>query len=281
MSAGEAARRAGGWLRGALLTSSVILLAWLAHAQGMGAMLHRRWIEDHVLGHGLEGYALMLALTAVVTALGLPRQIPSLLAGYAFGAAVGFGVALAGTVAGAGTAYAYGRLLGRGLIPRRLRRRMAGLEALLARRPFSTSLAVRLFPFGSNLVTNLVAGLFRLPAGAFLAGSALGFAPQTLVFALMGKGLRVDPVWRIGLALLLFAGSVWLGQRLYRRLRQERGQEVASGRERARISRWSSTPATRVPTAASWSTPWSTPPDCGGRSTSRTARSAAGRTCSR
>ena len=108
---------------------------------------------------------------------------------------------------------------------------MAGLERLLARGPFAMSLTVRLFPVGSNLLTNLVSGLVRLPLASFLAGSALGFAPQTLVFALMGKGMRVDPLWRIGLAVLLFAGSVWLGQQLYRRLRHE---GKASSRVRAR-----------------------------------------------
>jgi uncharacterized membrane protein YdjX (TVP38/TMEM64 family) len=226
MNAGDAARRASDWLRGALLLSSVILLAWLAHAHGLGAMLHRRWVQDNVLGHGVEGYALMLALTALVTALGLPRQAPSLLAGYAFGAVVGFGIALAGTVIGSFGAYLYARALGRSLIPRRLRRRMTGLESLLARRPFTASLAVRLFPLGSNLVTNLMAGLIRLRVSAFLAGSALGFVPQTLVFALMGKGMRVDPVWRIGLAAVLFAGSVWLGHHLYRHLRNDRPEPV-------------------------------------------------------
>jgi uncharacterized membrane protein YdjX (TVP38/TMEM64 family) len=207
-------RRTADWLRGAALLLSLVLLAWFLHANGLGELLHRQWIDNRVLGHGLKGYALLLAITAAATALGFPRQVPSLLAGYAYGVAVGLVVALAGTVAGASFAYGFARVLGRGAIPRRLRARMGGLERVLARRPFATTLMVRLFPVGSNLITNLIAGLTRVPLAPFLGGSALGFVPQTLVFALIGKGLRVDPVWRIGLALVLFVLSALLSRYL-------------------------------------------------------------------
>jgi uncharacterized membrane protein YdjX (TVP38/TMEM64 family) len=197
------------------------LVAWIVHANDLGQALHREWIQDHVLGHGVQGYALLLSLTAAFTAIGLPRHVPSLLAGWAFGVAVGFPLALAGTVLGAIVAYCYARLLGRSMLPRRLRPKLANLERALSRGPFTTALFLRLLPVGSNLLTNLVAGLLRLPPRPFLAGSTLGFAPQTLVFALMGKGLRVDPVWRIGLAVVLFVASAWLSRHLYRLHRRE------------------------------------------------------------
>jgi len=208
------------WLRGALFLAGAIMLAWVLDATEVGATLHRDWIDHHVLGHGPAGYVILLALTAFVTAVGFPRQIPSLLAGYAFGAMVGFLVALAGTTAGAAAAYTYARLLGRGVVPRRLRRKMSRVERMLARGPLTVVLMIRLMPVGSNLLVNLVAGLVRLPPLAFLAGSVLGFVPQTFVFALMGKGLRVDPGWRIALAVALFAASAFLGHLIYRRLRE-------------------------------------------------------------
>lgn len=213
-------RRKVDWLRGAFFLAGAVVLAWVLDATDVGATLHRDWIDDHVLGHGLAGYVILLALTAFLTAVGVPRQIPSLLAGYAFGATVGFLVALAGTTAGAAATYTYARLLGRGVIPRRLRQKMIGIERALARGPFAVALMVRLIPVGSNFLVNLVAGLVRLPPVAFLAGSALGFVPQTFIFALMGKGLRVDPGWRIALAIALFAASAFLGHLLYRRLRK-------------------------------------------------------------
>jgi uncharacterized membrane protein YdjX (TVP38/TMEM64 family) len=222
-------RRTADWLRGAAFMASLIVLAWIFHANDLGQILHREWIQDHVLGHGLEGYALMLGLTASFTAIGLPRHLPSLLAGWAFGVAVGFPIALAGTLIGAIVAYYYARLLGRGVLPRRLRPKIARMERSLARGPFTTALVARLLPVGSNLLTNLVAGLLRLPPRPFLAGSALGFAPQTLIFALMGKGLRVDPLWRIGLAVLLFAASTWLSRYVY--LLQRREGEAADSSE--------------------------------------------------
>lgn len=207
-----------GPFRVALFAASVVGVVWAAHASGLGQALHREWIEQQIAGHGLEGYALMLLITALCAATGLPRQIPSALAGYGFGVAVGFPLALAGTTIGAIAAYLYASLVGgRAMTWPIAGRRIARGTRVLRGAPFTTILAVRLLPVGSNLATNLAAGLLRLPLIPFAAASTLGFAPQTLVFALVGKGLRVEPEWRIGLALVLAAVSAWLGQRLLRR----------------------------------------------------------------
>jgi len=56
-----------------------------------------------------------------------------------------------------------------------------------------------------------------IAASPFLAGSAVGYLPQTAVFALLGKGVRVDGAWQIGLAAALFAASVGIGFGLLRR----------------------------------------------------------------
>lgn len=205
-----------------LAAGSLVTAAAIVHVTGINDLLHKTWIDQHVIGRGTTGLLVFVAATALVTALGCPRQVPSFLAGYAFGALKGSALALTGTIAGAAITFAYGRFVGRKALPRSLGPRLSRIDDFLCTAPFQSALIVRLMPIGSNVLTNLLAGTTRVNALRFLAGSAIGFIPQTLIFALMGKGFRVDPVWRIGLAALLFLGSAWIGHRLYRRYRRYR-----------------------------------------------------------
>ncbi|MBD0276042.1 MAG: VTT domain-containing protein, partial [Acetobacteraceae bacterium] len=83
--------------------------------------------------------------------------------------------------------------------------------------PFGSTLALRLLPVGNNLALNLLAGMAGIAPAPFLLASALGYAPQTAVFALLGKGVRVDGAWQVALAAGLLAGSVAIGLVLLRR----------------------------------------------------------------
>ena len=90
------------------------------------------------------------------------------------------------------------------------------------------TLIIRFLPVGSNLVTNLVAGVSAIPTGWFLLGSLAGYTPQTLIFALLGNGVRVDPLWRTLLSASLLAASTLLGLALYRNYKL---QGVVNGQE--------------------------------------------------
>ena len=209
------------------LAALVAVALVVIRVTGHGEALHREWVDEHVVGRGLAGRAAFIALTAAVTAAGFPRHLPCVLAGYAFGFVEGTLVVTLGTGLGAGLAVVYARLLGRSVVPMRLRRRLARVEDWLAAEPFTVALLLRVFPVGSNLATNLAAGVMRVPLRPFLLGSLIGFLPQNAVFALMGSGFRVDPALRIGLSLVLLMASALLGRRLYRRLLAGRQRAVA------------------------------------------------------
>jgi uncharacterized membrane protein YdjX (TVP38/TMEM64 family) len=78
---------------------------------------------------------------------------------------------------------------------------------------------IRLLPVGSNVLTNLVAGVSSVPLLPFLAGSLVGYLPQTVIFVLLGSGIHVQPVWRTVVSVALFVVSGLLGVVLYRRVR--------------------------------------------------------------
>ncbi|MDR1686859.1 MAG: VTT domain-containing protein [Desulfovibrio sp.] len=164
-----------------------------------------------------QGAFLYTALVMLLSPLGVPRQALAALGGYAFGAFQGTILACAGLVGGCAAGFFYARLLARSMVRRKLGKRIHRLDAFLSRNPFAMAAAVRCFPLGNNALTNMAAGLTSIPPLPFFAGSALGYLPQTVTFALLGSGIRVDPLWNAALAALLFTVAAVVGIVVYKR----------------------------------------------------------------
>lgn len=205
--------------RGLLVIASLVALGYVLQASGLGQSIDKAWIDTDVRGKGLTGELLFVAVGAVFTGLGLPRQLIAFLGGYAFGFNEGMALALAATVFGCMAAFIYARLLGRDFVAARFPNRVRKIDDFLSDNPFSMTLLIRLLPVGSNLVTNLAAGVSGVGGAAFVAGSAIGYIPQTIVFALIGSGIAVDTTLRVGISVVLFVVSGILGIYLYRKHR--------------------------------------------------------------
>ena len=218
--AGSRGRRAGRAVGKLLLLAGGLVAGGLA-LRAVGAVPGTEWVDLYVRDRGLLGEAVFLLAGAVLTAVGAPRQGVAFLGGYAFGAAMGAALALLAQLWGCALSFGWARLVGRNWAERRLAgrygARLRRLRDALAANPFEATLALRLLPVGNNLALNLLAGMAGIAASPFLAGSAVGYLPQTVVFALLGKGVRVDGAWQIGLAAALFAASVGIGFALLRR----------------------------------------------------------------
>jgi uncharacterized membrane protein YdjX (TVP38/TMEM64 family) len=225
---GAAARRRAALLRLAMLAAGLAAAGLVLREIGLTP--EAGWLEHRVRGRGLDGRLAFVAIGAAVTAAGLPRQGVAFLAGFAFGAFEGTLLALAAQLAGCALAYGWARLVGRAWAERRLAgrfgHRLRPLRDALAGSPFGATLALRLLPVGNNLALNLLAGMAAIPPVPFLTASALGYLPQTAVFALLGKGVRVDGGWQLALAVALFAVSAAIGFALLRRHRAARALEA-------------------------------------------------------
>lgn len=214
---------------GKLLALALGLAAggWLLRT--LGAAPGTEWVDRYVRDEGLAGEALFVLIAAAATAVGVPRQVAAFLGGYGFGTIMGVALALVGQVLGCAASFFWARLVGRGWAERRLAgrfgHRLRPVRDALAGSPFGATVAIRLLPIGNNLALNLLAGMAGIPALPFLAGSALGYLPQTLVFALLGKGVRVEGAWQLGLSALLLALSVGIGLWLLRRHRAGRSMD--------------------------------------------------------
>ncbi len=156
-----------------------------------------------------------VAIVAVATAVGFPRQAVAFAGGWLFGPWLGLVLAICGQLLGAVLDFYWARWLARDWAQRRLPPRLQSIDRFLTRNAFTTTLILRLLPVGNNMLLNLAAGLSSVNAAAFLAGSALGYVPQTLIFALLGAGEHVGQGVEIGLSVGLFLASVLIGVLLY------------------------------------------------------------------
>lgn len=196
-------------------------LVVLARALGLEQHLaDRQWVLAHVEGQGVFGVLFFLGLTGLVTGMGVPRQLTAFLGGYAFGWFWGSVLATLGTALGCAMDFGLSRTLGRDFVLHRFGRRVERLDAFLRSDPWRSALAIRLFPVGHNMLTSVAAGVTSIPAAAFILGSAAGYLPQSLVFALAGAGISAETglgkILSIGFSVLLLAASGWLGVSVYR-----------------------------------------------------------------
>jgi uncharacterized membrane protein YdjX (TVP38/TMEM64 family) len=208
-------------LKGLAMLAVFAGLVVLARALGLEEHLaDRQWVLAHVEGQGVAGVLFFLGLTGLVTGMGVPRQLTAFLGGYAFGWFWGALLATLGTALGCAMDFGLSRTLGRDFVLSRFGRRVERLDAFLRADPWRSALAIRLFPVGHNMLTSVAAGVTSIPAAAFILGSAAGYLPQNLVFALAGAGISAETgagrILSIGFSVLLLMASGWLGVSVYR-----------------------------------------------------------------
>jgi uncharacterized membrane protein YdjX (TVP38/TMEM64 family) len=218
-------------LRGAaviLLAVAVVAIVGELEA-GYGNDGLQGWIDREIDGRGAAGIALFVAAGAILTGVGMSRQVLAFAAGCAFGITAGTALALTAEVIGLVMAFLYARYIGRTFVARKFPRRVGQIDAVLGYNPFLMTLALRLLPFSNNLVINLAAGVSTVAIAPFVVASAIGHLPQTLVFAMIGSGLTDGLALKTAVALALFAISIWIGVHLYRGYRRDRA-DVLDGK---------------------------------------------------
>jgi uncharacterized membrane protein YdjX (TVP38/TMEM64 family) len=185
----------------------------------LGDVLDQAWIDSHVRGHGVPGELLFLLISWLLTSVGLSRQLVAFLGGYAFGFVTGVLLASLAIVAGCITTFYVARYLLRDFLLRHFAGRLGKVGRFIKENTFSMTLLIRLLPAGNNGVVNIAAGVSDARSMRFFLGSALGYLPQTLIFALVGSGTSVDRFWQVAVAMALFVMATVLGIWLYRKYR--------------------------------------------------------------
>jgi uncharacterized membrane protein YdjX (TVP38/TMEM64 family) len=102
--------------------------------------------------------------------------------GALFGLVPGSLVAWAGAMVGAAVGYWIARTVGRGAVSRSIEKRQRVRAALKKTHDFTGMLSLRLVPILPIGIVSFVGGLARAPFAAYLAATAVGVVPTTLIF---------------------------------------------------------------------------------------------------
>ncbi|GBQ87240.1 hypothetical protein AA23498_0082 [Acetobacter nitrogenifigens DSM 23921 = NBRC 105050] len=215
-----------------LLRPALMLLALTVGAVLLREFPSARHILDSpaLLRAGVSGRVAFLLCGAVWCAFGLPRQALCFAGGVAYGVWEGSVLSVAATLVGCVLAFGWARWGGREAAARwlsshdpaaasqggGLRARVSRMDRAIQTHPFTTILTLRLLPVGSSLLLNILAGLSGARVLPFAAATALGAAPQTVVFVLLGAGAQIGGGGRIAVGCFLFAASGLLGLWLLR-----------------------------------------------------------------
>jgi len=197
----------------------IVIVVLAATSFLLGDLLDEAWVDAHVRGHGVQGELLFLLAGWLLSSVGLSRQLIAFLSGYAFGFLPGVLLATLAVVAGCILTFFVSRYLLRAFLLQRYAGRIDRMGRFVHENTFVMTLLIRLLPLGSNLMVNVAAGVSGVRSIPFFLGSALGYLPQTLIFALVGSGTGVDQFWQVAVAMVLFVVATFLGIWLYRKYR--------------------------------------------------------------
>ena len=205
--------------KGLLMLALLVAVGFLMKLTPLGDFFERKAIDGLVKDQGIRGEFLYVAAGALVTAVGFSRQAVAFMGGYAFGTIYGTCLSVLAVATGCAITFCYARFFARESIASKFSDRIRGVDEFLNENPFVMTLLIRFLPVGSNLLTNLAAGVSSVSGAVFVVASAIGYVPQMAIFALVGSGVHLDTGFGIGLSIILFIASGLLGVHLYRKYR--------------------------------------------------------------
>lgn len=161
--------------------------------------------------HGVIEFTLsFVAIYGLVTSIGFPGLPFTVAAGALFGGPVGTMVSWSGALVGATVGYWVARTVGHDIVLRWLTRSSRAKGAVDQARDFDGLLRLRLIPVLPLGTVNFVGGLARAPFARYLAATALGVIPSTVVYTYFADSLldSIGTGSRNALATLIVASAL-------------------------------------------------------------------------
>ena len=178
--------------RGLGLLAVLGCAGFLMNITPLGSIFEKSTIDELVKGQGFQGQFIFVMAGAVLTAVGFSRQAVGFMGGYAVGLAHGLGISIIAAVMGCCLTFCYARYFSREIIARRFSQRIQRIDIFLMDNPFTMTLLIRFLPVGSNVLTNLAAGVSSVSGVVFITASAIGYIPQMFIFGLLGSGVHLN-----------------------------------------------------------------------------------------
>jgi uncharacterized membrane protein YdjX (TVP38/TMEM64 family) len=184
---------------------------------------HFGWFDyRHTLDHvaklrRMHGFALFATSFVLIfgagSALGLPGLPFIVAAGALFGTFLGSILAWLGAMLGSLLGYLIARTIGHDIVVRWIRRFRRADAAVEEARDFGGMLRLRLLPVLPLGIVNFVGGLARSPIVSYIAATAIGIIPATIIYAYFADSLlegassgHANAVWSVVIASVLLFG---------------------------------------------------------------------------
>lgn len=164
--------------------------------------------------HGFALFAMSFILIfGFGSAFGLPGLPFIVAAGVLFGTLLGSILAWIGAMLGSVLGYLIARTVGHDIVVRWVRRFRRVDAAVTEARDFSGMLRLRLLPVLPLGIVNFVGGLAHSPIASYLAATAIGIIPATVIYAYFADSLlegassgHSSAIWSVIIASLLLLG---------------------------------------------------------------------------
>ena len=195
------------WIKLGLLVVILVGLGWLVKVLGFDIrQLSPNRIRTFVLSFGV--WAPVVYILAYAQPLvPLPASVMTGLAGAAFGKGWGTLAALTGATLRASTEFLVARLLGRDVVAKLLKGKVAALDQKIGENSFKSVFLIRLIPNFPFDVQNYGLGFSQVKFVPYVLASFLGMLPGCFALVYLGESLT-DPkqLWKLGLAIMLIIG---------------------------------------------------------------------------
>ncbi|HMA15040.1 MAG TPA: TVP38/TMEM64 family protein [Kiloniellaceae bacterium] len=153
---------------------------------------HREALMGLVAAHPLAAPLAFTALYAVMVAFSIPGALVMTVAGgFLFGTVLGAAYSAAGATLGAIAVFLVARTALGDLLRERAGPGLARMRAGFQEDAFSYLLVLRLVPLFPFWLVNLVPAFLGVSLPVFVAATAVGILPASLVYAAVGSGLNV------------------------------------------------------------------------------------------
>jgi uncharacterized membrane protein YdjX (TVP38/TMEM64 family) len=151
---------------------------------------HRAVLDDFVTAHYAMALAAFLAIYIAAVSLSIPGAVfLTISGGVLFGVMVGAAAAVVAATTGATVIFLVARSAFSQYVLRRAGPRLAKIADGFCADAFSYLLFLRLVPVFPFFLVNLAPALVGVRVATFIAATAIGVVPATLVFASVGAGL--------------------------------------------------------------------------------------------
>ena len=211
----------------ALFVAVLGLVAVVAWRTGLFRYRDPAALAQAIRGAKDAGYAapLFVAAYAVAATFGLPGSAFTLAGGAIFGLWVGLALNWLGAVLGATGAYTFARSLCGEACRALLGRHARALERLAPSRGFLTTLRLRLIPLVPFNLLNFAAALAGVRRRDYIAATALGIIPGTVVYTYFADSLLAGAAGakRRALVHVAVAGALLIGLSFVPALVRKRG----------------------------------------------------------